>query len=89
MPQPKFVRYRSVVSVIDRKSVEESYSWEAYLEKILVKLDRPDKFDCRCTDYVVPAQCFYQAPFAEYMKYIDSSVKVSSDFEYRIVLKLF
>ncbi|MCP9260738.1 Mbt repeat protein [Dirofilaria immitis] len=86
MSSTKFVRYRPIVPVIDQEPIEDSYCWDAYLEKILVKLDRPGDVNARCPTYVVPVECFYQAPFAEYMKYIDTSVKIEvalyNDYDY-------
>lgn len=74
----RFVRYRSIIPVVERESVPGSYCWHGFLEKILVKLDRAGDVNSRCPAYVVPVECFYQAPFSEYMKYIDTSVKANS-----------
>uniref|UniRef100_A0A915PQE6 BAH domain-containing protein n=1 Tax=Setaria digitata TaxID=48799 RepID=A0A915PQE6_9BILA len=76
MASAKFVRYRPVVPVVDQKPVEGSYCWDEFLEKLLIKLDRSGSVNSRCPTDVVPVECFYQAPFAEYMKYIDTSVKI-------------
>ncbi|EFO24701.2 hypothetical protein LOAG_03783 [Loa loa] len=72
----KFIRYRSLIPVVDQESIKDSYCWNAFLEEILVKLDRCGDVNSRCPAYVVPVEYFYQAPFAEYMKYIDTSVKI-------------
>uniref|UniRef100_A0A1I7VZ48 Scm-like with four MBT domains protein 2 n=1 Tax=Loa loa TaxID=7209 RepID=A0A1I7VZ48_LOALO len=76
MMPSKFIRYRSLIPVVDQESIKDSYCWNAFLEEILVKLDRCGDVNSRCPAYVVPVEYFYQAPFAEYMKYIDTSVKI-------------
>ncbi|VDM98487.1 unnamed protein product [Thelazia callipaeda] len=69
-------RYRPVVPVVSREVVLNSYSWEAYIEKILKNLNEKNDIAAHCPAYFVPVHYFYQAPFAEYMQYIDRSVKV-------------
>lgn len=89
MLSSKFVRYRSIIPVVDREPIESSYCWDAFLEKLLAKLDRSGDVNSRCPAYVIPVECFYQAPFAEYMKYIDTSVKVSFNFKLLDKFKLY
>ncbi|VDM19934.1 unnamed protein product [Wuchereria bancrofti] len=76
MMSSEFVRYRSIVPVVSQEAVEGSYCWDTFLEKVLAKLDRSGDVNSRCPAYVVPVEYFYQAQFAEYMKYIDTSVKI-------------
>ncbi|VDN18900.1 unnamed protein product [Gongylonema pulchrum] len=78
MDSPLFLRYRPVVSVVEQRSeLKSNHVWAGYLETVLAALrkrkGKPE--DSRCRDYVVPAECFYQAPFAEYMRYISDGVK--------------
>ncbi|VDK71655.1 unnamed protein product [Anisakis simplex] len=72
------VRFRSVVlsSSSQPNVVKGSYQWNDYLEKILTKVNESGEGDNRISEYVVPAECFFEAPFVEFARYIVKNLKV-------------
>ncbi|VDN43750.1 unnamed protein product, partial [Gongylonema pulchrum] len=88
------LRYRPVLSSVGCKSVEGSYSWFSYLETMLFDMKSNGYSDFDCEKYAVPVKRFHQAPFAEYMRYLDNNFEVEvalmSDYDYDILpLKLY
>lgn len=75
----RLVRHRSIVPAVDREEIKGSY-WGTFLGNLLKMLNRCGDARSRCPDRVVPVESFNHASLTEYMKRIDSSVKVCFDF---------
>ncbi|KAL3986200.1 mbt repeat family protein [Acanthocheilonema viteae] len=84
---PRIVRHRSVVPAVHREQVKGSYSWGTFLGNLLRTLNRSGDVRLRCPDTVVPVESFHEASLVEYMRSIDTSVKVEvallGDYGYR------
>lgn len=75
----KMVQFRSIVLVAcspKTDTVKGSYKWDEYLEKVLTKMNENNDHDSQCSNYVVPVECFYEAPFGEYAQHIIPNIKV-------------
>uniref|UniRef100_A0A0M3IA48 LCCL domain-containing protein n=1 Tax=Ascaris lumbricoides TaxID=6252 RepID=A0A0M3IA48_ASCLU len=75
----KMVQFRSIVLVASSPktdTVKGSYKWDEYLEKVLTKMNENNDHDSQCSNYVVPVECFYEAPFGEYAQHIIPNIKL-------------
>ncbi|KHN84700.1 MBT domain-containing protein 1 [Toxocara canis] len=72
------VRFRPLVFDSSTKSavVKGSYQWDDYLEESLQKMDESGDHDSRCSNYAVPAECFFEAPFVGYAPHIVPNIKL-------------